>query len=112
MKHSHFKQKLRFIFTVITVFAFSTLLSAQQIAISGLILDNKTGEPIIGANIIEKGTTNGTITNFNGEFTLSTAPKAILVIKYVAYKDIELSIGNKKNLPIIFHRMMIILISQ
>lgn len=42
----------------------------QQKTIKGTVVD-ETGEPIIGANVVEKGTTNGVITDFNGEFTLN-----------------------------------------
>ena len=56
-------------------------LSAQ---VSGVIVD-ETGEPIIGASILEKGTTNGTITDFDGNFTLDVAEGATLEISYVGY---------------------------
>ncbi len=52
--------------------------------VSGVIVD-ETGEPIIGASILEKGTTNGTITDFDGNFTLDVAEGAILEISYVGY---------------------------
>ncbi len=53
--------------------------------ISGVVIDKSTGEPIIGASILEKGTTNGTITDFDGNFTLEVADGATLVISYVGY---------------------------
>ena len=56
-------------------------LSAQ---VTGVIVD-ETGEPIIGASILEKGTTNGTITDFDGNFTLDVAEGATLEISYVGY---------------------------
>jgi len=56
-------------------------LSAQ---VGGVIVD-ETGEPIIGASILEKGTTNGTITDFDGNFTLDVAEGATLEISYVGY---------------------------
>ena len=56
-------------------------LSAQ---VSGVIVD-ETGEPIIGASILEKGTTNGTITDYDGNFTLDVAEGATLEISYVGY---------------------------
>ena len=49
----------------------------QQKAISGKVVDSK-GESIIGANIMEKGTTNGTITDFDGNFSLNVSAKAVL----------------------------------
>ena len=52
----------------------------------GIIVD-QNGEPIIGASILEKGTTNGTITDIDGNFSLSvSSSKAILVVSYLGYK--------------------------
>jgi len=70
---------------------------AQQITVRGVVKDAASGEPILGANIIEKGTTNGTITNLDGEFSLNANSKATLVVKYVGYEPQEIAIaGNQK----------------
>ncbi|WP_455665977.1 SusC/RagA family TonB-linked outer membrane protein [Phocaeicola sp.] len=62
----------------------------QQVAkIKGKILDTKTGEAIIGANVLVKGTTNGTITNFDGEYELDAPVGSTLIISYIGYKSIE-----------------------
>lgn len=61
---------------------------AQQIAVKGHVKDT-TGEPVIGANVLVKGTTNGTITDFDGNFTLNAPKDAILTISFVGYKQIE-----------------------
>lgn len=53
------------------------------------IVRDAMGEPIIGANVVEKGTSNGTITDFDGRFSLTTARNATLVISYVGMKDLE-----------------------
>lgn len=57
---------------------------AMSAQVSGVIVD-ETGEPIIGASILEKGTTNGTITDYDGNFTLDVAEGAMLDISYVGY---------------------------
>lgn len=62
--------------------------------ISGTITD-ANGEPIIGANVIEKGSTNGTITDIDGKFSLSVPNKAILVISYIGYVSKEILVGNQ-----------------
>ena len=54
----------------------------ENVAVKGVVTDTK-GEPIIGANILEKGTTNGVITNIDGEFTLNVPANATLVISYI-----------------------------
>lgn len=56
----------------------------QKKSIKGVVKDNM-GEPVIGANVVEKGTTNGTITNIDGEFTLTVADNAQLEISYIGY---------------------------
>ena len=59
---------------------------AQQVA-SGVVIDGAGGEPIIGASVLEEGTTNGTITDFDGNFQLTVAPGAKLTFSYVGYKS-------------------------
>ena len=60
----------------------------QTITVTGVVLD-ATGEPIIGASVVEKGTTNGGITDINGKFTLSVKQGAVLKISYVGYQTQE-----------------------
>lgn len=67
----------------------------QQKAISGKVVDSK-GESIIGANIMEKGTTNGTITDFDGNFSLNVAANAVLQISYIGYKTQEIPASQLK----------------
>ena len=65
----------------------------QQKTVSGKITDLK-GEPLIGVTVLEKGTTNGTITDFDGNYSLSLSnPNAVLQFSYVGYKSIELAVN-------------------
>lgn len=80
--------------------AVSQLTFAQSKTISGLVTD-ANGETIIGASVLEKGTTNGTITDFDGRFTLNVNPDAVLQISYIGYKTQELSVDNKTQLNVI-----------
>ena len=61
--------------------------------ISGTVVDTK-GEPIIGANILEKGSTNGTITDIDGKFQLSVPYNTFLVISYIGYQNKEIIVKN------------------
>lgn len=98
MKYKNFKLKS---FTIMMfVFAFILSANAQQLSVSGVVKDAANGEPIIGANILEKGTNNGTITNFDGEFTISVPSNATLVIKYVGYQSAEIPVAGKRNIVI------------
>lgn len=67
--------------------------------IAGTITDDK-GEPVIGANIMEKGTTNGTITSIDGSFSLEVASNAILHITSIGYKSQEIKVGNNNGFKI------------
>ena len=67
--------------------------------ITGTVID-ATGMPIIGANVMVKGTTNGTITDIDGKFTLEVAKDAILQVSYIGYMNQEISVGNKSVLSI------------
>lgn len=74
----------------------------QQLAvtINGVVVDRK-GEPIIGANVMEKGTTNGTITDFDGKYALRVkSEKSVLVISYIGYQSQELVVGNSGKLNV------------
>ncbi len=62
-----------------------------QIAVQGTVVDIENGEPVIGASILEIGTTNGTITDFDGNFTLNVQPGAKLQFSYMGYKTQELA---------------------
>lgn len=61
----------------------------QKQTVTGIVKD-AAGEPVIGASIIEKGTTNGTITDFDGNFSLTVPSGATIVISYIGYKPQEL----------------------
>ena len=65
--------------------------------ITGTIVD-ESGLPIIGANVVEKGTTNGTVTNMDGKFSLNVSSEnAVVVISYIGYIEQQLSVGTQKN---------------
>ena len=71
----------------------------QDNKITGTVLD-PTGMPVIGANIMIKGTPNGTITDMDGKFSLDVPKGATLVVTYVGYTNQEISVGNQKKLSI------------
>ena len=66
---------------------------AQSKTVSGSVVD-QIGEPVIGANVIVKGTTNGVITDLDGRFTLSNVPNnGTISISFIGYKDQEISVA-------------------
>ncbi|WP_026314816.1 SusC/RagA family TonB-linked outer membrane protein [Bacteroides gallinarum] len=72
---------------------------AQNITVKGIVKDN-FGEPIIGANVTEKGTTNGMITDLDGNFSLTVQKNSTLVISYIGYVTQEIPIKGNANLNI------------
>lgn len=74
-------------------------ISQQNNKISGVVTDN-TGSPIIGANIVEKGTTNGTITDVDGNFSLELGANSTLVVSYIGYIKKEIPVNGKQNFNI------------
>ncbi|MDE6085426.1 MAG: TonB-dependent receptor, partial [Muribaculaceae bacterium] len=77
------------------------LAAAASIKISGTVTD-ENNEPLIGATVIEVGTSNGTMTDFDGNFFLDVANKmSTIKISYVGYKDQEIKVGNKTMFRIV-----------
>ena len=70
----------------------------SKVTITGKVTD--ASGPIIGASVVQKGTTNGTITDFDGNFTLDVPTNATLVISYIGYKDQEIKVGNQRSFNI------------
>lgn len=75
--------------------------SAKQRIVTGIVKDTN-GEPLIGANVTQKGSTNGTITDIDGKFSLSVSDNSTLVVSYIGYtqQDISLESG-QSNLSIV-----------
>ena len=69
---------------------------AQQITVKGIVKDT-TGEPVIGANVVVKGTTTGTITDFDGNFQLSAKQGDIIVVSFIGYQPQELPVAAQMN---------------
>ena len=85
------KQMKRFISSLLTLML-CTIMYAQE-AITGNVVD-QTGEPVIGATVMEKGTSNGTVTDFDGNFTLKVAAGNTLVFSYVGLLNVEMPAAN------------------
>lgn len=77
-----------------------TVALAQQVTISGQVLDEKS-EPLIGATINIEGTTNAVITDLEGKFTIKVLPSEKLVISYLGYKPKTIAIGKNRRFDII-----------
>jgi TonB-linked SusC/RagA family outer membrane protein len=89
---------------IVTVFSFlfcSLLLSAQQITVSGTVAEGGTGDPAIGVSVVVKGTANGTVTDINGNYSLSGVSRdATLVFSYIGMTTIEEQVNGRSSVNV------------
>ncbi|NNC49415.1 MAG: TonB-dependent receptor plug domain-containing protein [Flaviramulus sp.] len=91
------KKTIQIMFTVVTLL-FSTVLIAQS-TLTGTVLEAGINMPLPGANVVEKGTANGVVTNFDGKFTITTsASSGDIVISYVGYNSKTISFSGNADL--------------
>lgn len=90
------------ILSLTTLFAILTVHAQQSQKITGKVTDSKTGEELIGVNVMIKGTAKGTISDFNGNYTIeaSNLNTEILVFSYVGYIQLEEAIKGRKEINI------------
>ena len=70
----------------------------SNITVTGVVEDALG--PVIGANVVEKGTTNGTISDVNGKFSLTVAPNAVLVVSYIGYVEQQIPVNNRTSITV------------
>lgn len=85
------KQLLRVIMSLLLLMYCAGVM-AQTADVSGKVIDEQ-GEPVIGASVVQKGTSNGTVTDIDGNFTFTAPQSATLVVSYVGYKSVEVKAG-------------------
>ncbi|MDR0505623.1 MAG: TonB-dependent receptor [Dysgonamonadaceae bacterium] len=73
----------------------------NTVSVTGSVLDNRNREPLIGVNVIEKGTGNGTVTDIDGKFTLKTTANATLSFSYLGYAVKEVNVGKGGEIPVL-----------
>ena len=98
MKSTKFNSKLLVLMFLLMCMPFA--LFAQNIAIRGEVRD-ANNEPIIGANVLVKGTTNGTVTDLDGGFTLHVPINSTLVVTFVGYQTKEIPVDGKRQFNIV-----------
>ncbi len=90
-------KKVIFILTMLLV---SIGMSAQTHTVTGVVTD-VDHEPMVGVSIIEKGTSNGAMTDLDGKFTLKVGPNATLRISYIGYETQDVKVGNKTSVNVV-----------
>ena len=78
----------------------SILNEKKEQDISGLVMD-VMGEPIVGVNVMEKGTTNGTVTDVNGKYSIQATSKDILSFTYVGMAELDIKVAGQKTINVV-----------
>ncbi|MBN2746956.1 MAG: SusC/RagA family TonB-linked outer membrane protein [Bacteroidales bacterium] len=91
MKTRKFTFSVVFLAVAFMMLSFGAI--AQSISVSGTIKDANDKSPMIGVNVVQKGTQNGTVSDLNGKFSLSVPQGAVIVFTYVGYKPLEKAVS-------------------
>lgn len=102
MRYLNFRlESLRTLSFTIAMFLIVCNVNAQKATVNGVVKDAGSGEPLTGVNILEAGTTNGTITDLDGKFSIIVQANAKLEIKYVGYDTQNITVGANKSLVVL-----------
>ncbi len=94
----HSKKLLKLFLVAALIFSVGNMMAQNgKITVKGKVTSGNGSEALIGVSVLEKGTTNGTVTNLDGDYSLSVSATSTLVFSYVGYKSQEIPV-NKKNL--------------
>jgi len=96
----HFSKQKRYFYIVLLLLAgmAQSVLAQEKVSIKGRVIDERTKETVIGANVVEKNTTNGIATDENGSFVLTVSKlPAVLEISYLGYKQQEIDVYEASN---------------
>lgn len=90
--NSNNKQMKRILGALIMIFFVAFLVNAQEITTSGKVVSASDGLPVPGASVLVKGTTMGTITGIDGDFSLTTEQGAVLVVSFIGFQPVEVAV--------------------
>ncbi|PRX43238.1 SusC/RagA family TonB-linked outer membrane protein [Salegentibacter salegens] len=90
------------LFIVIVLMFPITIVAQDEILVTGVVLDAENGMPVPSANVIEKGTSNGVLTNFDGEFSIQVPAESILVFSYIGYATKEVQVNGRTEIEVSF----------
>lgn len=98
----------KFCIAVVTLLLTTQFAMAQSRTVSGTITDASSGEALIGATVLVKGTTNGTVTDFDGNYSLEVNTGDVLVVSFTGYSTQELTVGDETTLNITMEQGVLI----
>ncbi len=96
-------QNLKFLCLVLLALGFSSLVYGQSMTVTGTVTDKSDGVTLIGVSVLEKGTTNGTITDIDGRYSITVENGAVLIFSYVGYSNQEITVtGSSLNVSMVY----------
>ncbi len=112
MKHEHVISNYRsegsafpaWLFTLVLILLSTVTINAQSIEVSGKVIDSASGEPLMGVNVVLKGTMIGTATNLQGEYSLDAPENAVLVFSFLGFQAEEVNIAGRTNIDVALER--------
>ncbi|MEL6943666.1 MAG: carboxypeptidase-like regulatory domain-containing protein [Bacteroidota bacterium] len=96
---------IKFVIIFICVSTLSFNSSVAQRVIEGKVLDASNNEPLVGASILEKDTSNGTVSDVNGNFDLILGENSVIIVSYSGYNTQELNVGNERFVEVKLFRV-------
>lgn len=78
----------------------TTLAFAQPQTVKGKITDSQTGEALPGVNVVEKGTTNGAVTNVDGVYSINVATNSVLSVSFIGYQSLEIPVDGRTTIDV------------
>jgi TonB-linked SusC/RagA family outer membrane protein len=84
---------------IFTLFSFGVF--AQEIALTGVVTSSEDGQPLPGVTVVVKGTTNGTITNFDGVYQFTAPSDAVLQFSFIGFKSTDVSVNGQKEINVV-----------
>ncbi|GET31606.1 SusC/RagA family TonB-linked outer membrane protein [Prolixibacter bellariivorans] len=91
-------KKLTILFSLLISVA--TVFAQQRITVSGTVTEAATGNPIPGVTVLVKGTTTGTVTNVDGQYTIDAAGDAVLTFRFVGMESQDIAVNNRSNIDV------------
>jgi TonB-linked SusC/RagA family outer membrane protein len=93
---------IKLVGVILLLFALPLGIFAQTITVQGTVVDT-TGEPIIGATVIETGTTNGAVTDYDGNYTIRISPQGEITVSYIGYISQVIGVQSRTRIDIVLH---------
>ena len=88
------------ILVFLLLISYMSISYAQNITVTGTVVDNLSNDPLIGVTVREKGTANGVITNIDGQYSINVSPKATLTFSYLGFTPQEITLNGRKKIDV------------